>query len=120
MELVDTVIIGGGQAGLTISHSLSKRGLVLSADPDARSMNSAQDPAIIDSLNLRDAGITSIVWATGYGYDSDWVKLNVFDDYGVPATVEECDALGKSCATGSCVVLMNQALLTRAKRSTVR
>ncbi|MBS0641033.1 MAG: class II aldolase/adducin family protein [Proteobacteria bacterium] len=36
----------------------------------------------------------------------------VYHDYGVPATVEECDALGKSCATGSCVVLMNHGLLT--------
>jgi ribulose-5-phosphate 4-epimerase/fuculose-1-phosphate aldolase len=26
--------------------------------------------------------------------------------------VEECEALGKTCATGSCVVLMNHGLLT--------
>ncbi len=43
--------------------------------------------------------------------------LHVFDDvvyheYGVPATKEECDALGVSCASGSCVVLMNHGLLT--------
>ncbi len=36
----------------------------------------------------------------------------VYHDYGVPATQEECDALGVSCATGSCVVLMNHGLLT--------
>ncbi len=36
----------------------------------------------------------------------------VYHEYGVPATVEECDALGKSCATGSCVVLLNHGLLT--------
>ncbi len=36
----------------------------------------------------------------------------VYHEYGVPATKEECDALGKSCATGSCVVLMNHGLLT--------
>ena len=36
----------------------------------------------------------------------------VYHDYGVPATVEECDALGKSCASGTCVVLMNHGLLT--------
>lgn len=43
--------------------------------------------------------------------------LHVYDDivyheYGVPATVEECEALGQSCATGSCVVLLNHGLLT--------
>jgi ribulose-5-phosphate 4-epimerase/fuculose-1-phosphate aldolase len=36
----------------------------------------------------------------------------VYHEYGVPATVEECEALGKSCATGSCVVLLNHGLLT--------
>ncbi len=36
----------------------------------------------------------------------------VYHEYGVPATVEECDALGKSCATGSCVILLNHGLLT--------
>jgi ribulose-5-phosphate 4-epimerase/fuculose-1-phosphate aldolase len=43
--------------------------------------------------------------------------LQVLDDlvyhpYGVPATKEECDALGKTCATGSLVVLLNHGLLT--------
>jgi ribulose-5-phosphate 4-epimerase/fuculose-1-phosphate aldolase len=43
--------------------------------------------------------------------------LQVLDDvayhpYGVPATQEECDALGRSCASGSCVVLLNHGLLT--------
>src|SRR5271155_5257774 len=45
--------------------------------------------------------------------------LQVYDDlayhkYGVPATVEECEELGKTCATGSCVVLLNHGLLTLA------
>ena len=43
--------------------------------------------------------------------------LQIYDDlayhpYGVPATVEECEALGKTCAEGSCVVLLNHGLLT--------
>jgi len=43
--------------------------------------------------------------------------LHVYDDlayhaYGVPASVEECDALGRTCAHGSCVVLQNHGLLT--------
>ena len=35
----------------------------------------------------------------------------VYHDYGVPASVEECEALGRSCQGGSCVVLMNHGLL---------
>jgi ribulose-5-phosphate 4-epimerase/fuculose-1-phosphate aldolase len=36
----------------------------------------------------------------------------VYHEYGVPASQEECEALGKSCANGTCVVLMNHGLLT--------
>ena len=36
----------------------------------------------------------------------------VYHEYGVPATEEECEALGRSCASGSCVVLLNHGLLT--------
>jgi ribulose-5-phosphate 4-epimerase/fuculose-1-phosphate aldolase len=43
--------------------------------------------------------------------------LQVLDDtayhaYGVPATPEECEALGRTCARGSHVVLLNHGLLT--------
>jgi ribulose-5-phosphate 4-epimerase/fuculose-1-phosphate aldolase len=43
--------------------------------------------------------------------------LHVLDDiayhpYGVPATLEECEALGRTCKHGSHVVLMNHGLLT--------
>ena len=43
--------------------------------------------------------------------------LHVLDNiayhpYGVPATEEECEALGRTCAHGSCVVLLNHGLLT--------
>ncbi len=42
--------------------------------------------------------------------------LQILDDvayheYGLPATQEECDALGRTCANGGCVVLLNHGLL---------
>ena len=45
--------------------------------------------------------------------------LNVLDEvayheYGMPASREECDALGVSCRKGTCVVLLNHGLLTHA------
>ena len=36
----------------------------------------------------------------------------VYHEYGVPASQEECEALGRTCAKGSCVVLLNHGLLT--------
>jgi ribulose-5-phosphate 4-epimerase/fuculose-1-phosphate aldolase len=43
--------------------------------------------------------------------------MAVYDDlayhtYGVPASKEECEELGRTCAHGSCVVLLNHGLLT--------
>ncbi|HEX6697313.1 MAG TPA: NAD(P)-binding domain-containing protein, partial [Solirubrobacteraceae bacterium] len=36
------------------------------------------------SLDLERENITSILWATGYGYDYGWVDVPVFDDRGRP------------------------------------
>jgi putative flavoprotein involved in K+ transport len=35
-------------------------------------------------LDLKACGISSIIWATGFRYDFDWVKLPIFDDTGEP------------------------------------
>lgn len=38
----------------------------------------------ISELDLKTSGITSIIWATGFRYDLDWVKLPIFNDTGDP------------------------------------
>ena len=38
----------------------------------------------INKLDLHEAGIRTIIWATGYGYDFSWVKIPVFDSDGLP------------------------------------
>ena len=35
-------------------------------------------------LDLKAAGIGAIVWANGFRYDFDWVKVPVFDQNGTP------------------------------------
>ena len=42
------------------------------------------DQAVITQLNVRGAGITSVIWATGYSFDFSWLKLPTFDDDGYP------------------------------------
>ena len=66
---------------------VAEHGLDLPEEPDARRI--APDPPCVTHpvlhLNLAEAGITSIIWATGYALDFDWLKVDVFDDKGRPA-----------------------------------
>ena len=39
---------------------------------------------IIEELDLHAEGITSIVWATGYKFDFNWIKLPILDQDGYP------------------------------------
>jgi putative flavoprotein involved in K+ transport len=36
-------------------------------------------------LDLKAAGVSSIIWGTGFCYEFNWVKLPIFDDTGEPA-----------------------------------
>jgi putative flavoprotein involved in K+ transport len=62
-------------------------GLDLPEEPQARRIG--PDPQCVThplyELNLAEAGIASIVWATGYGLDFGWIKINTFDEKGRPS-----------------------------------
>jgi len=49
--------------------------------PDLRDGYAAQ---VMPELDLKSAGITSIIWATGYKFDFSFVKLPIFDEDGFP------------------------------------
>ena len=61
-------------------------GLDLPPEPEARTIG--PDPDCLRNpllqLNLAEAGITSIVWATGFTQDFGWLQLDAFDDMGRP------------------------------------
>lgn len=55
-----------------------------SAPPEApRSVQASVSAAILE-LDLRATGVTSIIWATGFGNDLDWIKLPLLDERGEP------------------------------------
>ncbi len=66
---------------------IAQHGLDLASEPEARRI--APDPPCVThpllQLNLAQAGITSLIWATGYALDFGWLKINAFDDKGRPA-----------------------------------
>ncbi|RWQ68413.1 NAD(P)/FAD-dependent oxidoreductase [Mesorhizobium sp.] len=65
---------------------VARNGLDLPEEPEARKIGSdpqcVTDP-ILD-LNLAEAGIGSIIWATGFTVDYNWLKVDVFDEKGKP------------------------------------
>lgn len=63
-----------------------RHGLHLSEEPTARKIE--PDPSCLADpvleLDLAKAGITSIIWATGYAVDYSWLKVDAFDEKGKP------------------------------------
>jgi putative flavoprotein involved in K+ transport len=44
----------------------------------------AFDPPEVAEVDLDEAGISTVIWATGYGLDYHWIDLPVLDDLGHP------------------------------------
>jgi putative flavoprotein involved in K+ transport len=65
---------------------IARNGLDLPEEPEAR--NIEPDPqCVIDpvlELDLVQAGVTSIIWATGFALDYSWLQVDAFDAAGKP------------------------------------
>jgi len=70
----------------TADRYVEDTALDLPEEPEARNM--LPDPLCvtdpIGSVDLRDAGIGAIIWATGYALDFGWLDVPVFDEHGTP------------------------------------
>jgi putative flavoprotein involved in K+ transport len=65
---------------------VAREGLDFPQEPQARALGKLPDcvthPRL--ALDFAQAGITTIVWATGYALDFSWIKLDAFDGQGRP------------------------------------
>lgn len=65
---------------------IERNGLDLPEEPEAR--RKLPDPECMTNpileLNLAEAGIKTIIWATGFSVDYSWLQVNAFDDNGKP------------------------------------
>ncbi|UQS24726.1 NAD(P)/FAD-dependent oxidoreductase [Amycolatopsis thermalba] len=65
---------------------VERNGLDLPEEPEARELG--PDPACVTDptleLDLAAAGITSIVWATGFAVDYGWLQVDALDENGRP------------------------------------
>jgi putative flavoprotein involved in K+ transport len=66
---------------------VAQKNLDLPEEPEAHRI-APDPPSVTDpllQLNLASAGVTTIIWATGYAPDFGWLKVDAFDDKGRPA-----------------------------------
>lgn len=65
---------------------IARNGLDLPEEPEARTL--LPDPECMTNpileLDLAEAGITSIIWATGFSQDFGWLRVDTFDECGRP------------------------------------
>ena len=65
---------------------VKKNNLSFPEEPEAR--NFLSDHSCITTpmleLNIEKLGITTVIWATGYKHDFNWMKIDVIDDDGKP------------------------------------
>jgi putative flavoprotein involved in K+ transport len=69
-----------------VDAHVEHNGLKVPREPSART-NSPDPGDLIEplrALNLRAAGIGSVIWATGYGFDLSWIDVPVLDARGHP------------------------------------
>lgn len=58
----------------------------LDAPPDQRVAVSHQ-PRGRTEVHLKDEGVSTVIWATGYGLDHGWIQAPILDDQGYPRNV---------------------------------
>lgn len=65
---------------------IERNGLSLPLEPEARRV--FPDPECVRNpileLDLAEAGITTIIWATGFATDYSWMNVDAFDEKGKP------------------------------------
>ncbi|MFZ0322817.1 MAG: NAD(P)/FAD-dependent oxidoreductase [Actinomycetes bacterium] len=88
-DLADN-IAGGDASYLSLLDEadafVARNGLALPEEPAARNLGAlpscVTDP--LRRLDLARAGVTSIIWATGFSLDYGWLQVDAFDEHGRP------------------------------------
>ena len=79
-----------------------RAGLDLPEEPEAHVIG--PDPACVTDpvtrIDLAAAGITAVVWATGYAYDYGWIECDVFKPDGTPRHERGVTAVPGLCFLG--------------------
>jgi putative flavoprotein involved in K+ transport len=78
-----------------VDAHIRAKGMDLPEDPDARLITPtpASLATPVRQLDLPKQGIGTVIWATGYGFDFQWIDLPVLDGHGMPVHEKGVTAL---------------------------
>lgn len=89
MDLAENLALGDANYMSLLDEAdayVARNGLDLPEEPEARAIE--PDPECVThpiaELNLAQAGVTTIIWATGFDVDYSWLKVDAFDERGRP------------------------------------
>ena len=88
-DLAENIAMGDANHASRLDEAdayIAKHGLDLPEEPEARELG--PDPDCVTNpvleLDLEKAGISTILWATGFKVDYSWLEADVFDELGRP------------------------------------
>lgn len=67
-----------------IDKFIEKAGIDAPTENEQPKSGNGYDYDVITELDLEAKDINSIIWATGYDFDFNWIKFPIFDEYGYP------------------------------------
>lgn len=96
-DLADTIAQGDASYLALLDEAdafVTRNGLDLPEEPQARDIEAdpdcLRDPIL--ELDLAAAGVSAIIWATGFAVDYGWLKVDAFDEKGRPKHVRGVSA----------------------------
>jgi len=71
----------------TIDEYIARKGLqapVAEPDPGEADLPDLNGSDERETLNLKEADVSAVIWCTGFGADWSWIKFDAFDEHGNP------------------------------------
>jgi putative flavoprotein involved in K+ transport len=70
----------------SIDEYIEEKGMALIPKQITPKRNEGFDQPLIVELDLEKAGVSTIIWGTGYRFDYSWIHFPILDDDGYPIT----------------------------------
>jgi putative flavoprotein involved in K+ transport len=88
-DLADNIAHGNANTLSVLDEAdayIARNGLDFPEEPEAREVG-AEPQCVTDpmlALNIAEAGISAVIWATGFTLDYSWLQVDAFDEQGKP------------------------------------